>query len=69
MSSADEQKAISGSSEGRKRIRLDESTTSAKADIEMPAAHNKVKFFQTNFTFKLSRKEVPWGRDRGKANA
>ena len=40
MSSADEQKAISGA--GRERIRLDESTTS---DIEMPAAHNKVKFF------------------------
>ena len=45
MSSTDEQRAISGSSAGRKRIRLDESTTSAKADTEMPAAHNKVKFF------------------------
>ena len=43
MSSTDEQRAISGSSAGRKRIRLDESTTSEKADIEMPAAH-KVKF-------------------------
>ena len=43
MSSADEQKAISGSNAGRKRIRLDESATSAKDDIEMPAAH-KVKF-------------------------
>ena len=69
MSSADKQKAISGSSVGRKRICLDESATSAKDDIEMPAAHNKVKFSQTNFTFNLSRKEVPWGRDRGKANA
>ena len=45
MSSADEQKAISGSNAGSKRIRLDESTTSEKADIEMPAAHNKVKIF------------------------
>ena len=45
MSSADEQKAISGSSAGRKSIHLEESATSEKADIEMPAAHNKVKFF------------------------
>ena len=45
MSSADEQQAISGSNAGRKRIRLDESATSEKADSEMPAAHNKVNFF------------------------
>ena len=45
MSSADEQKAISGSSAGRKRIRLDESATSEKAYSEMAAAHDKVKFF------------------------
>ena len=70
MSSTDEQRAISGSSAGGKRIRLnlDESTTSAKVYIEMPAAH-KVNFSQTNFTFNLSRKEVPWRRDREKANA
>ena len=45
MSSTDEQRAISGSSAGGKRIRLnlDESTTSAKVYIEMPAAH-KVNF-------------------------
>ena len=46
MPSADEQKAISSSSAGRKRIRLDESATSEKTDIEMPAAHNTVKVFR-----------------------
>ena len=44
MSSADEQKAISGA--GMKRIRLDESATSGKVDSEMPTAHNKVNFFR-----------------------
>ena len=46
MSSADEQKAISGSSVGGKRIHLEESATSEKADSEMPAVHNKVKIFR-----------------------
>ena len=55
MSSANEQNAISGSSTGRKRIRLDESATSRKVDSEMPAAHNKVKFSRqiVNFKFNL----------------
>ena len=43
MSSADEKKAINGSSAQRKRIRLDESAT-AKVDIEIAATH-MVKFF------------------------
>ena len=63
MSSADKQKAISGSSSsaGWKRIRLDESATSEKTDIEMPAAHNKVKIFRAklcilNLIYRISKR-------------
>ena len=63
MSSVDEEKAISGAR--RKMICLDESANSEKADIEMPAAHNKVKFSGeiVNFKFNLQNPEKKFHGD------